>query len=198
MKELSHKLGAGFDEKDDLGVRHLLGDFNLFRIGGSRKITNLISKESEDLKWYVFDYKYIVSTGNSAQQFKQTVFFINSKKLGLPEFLMKPEGFFHRIGKWLGIEDIDFDSFPRFSDNYFLKGEYESFIRETFNNHILRLFCIEKDWWMEGMGYYLIIYKKRKILPPAEIKRFHKKALFLFDKMKHENDVYLNEKESPS
>jgi hypothetical protein len=195
MEFVATKLNSSFRLKDDFGLRNMLMDFKLFRTGGSKGITNIIWNKSEELEWYVFDYKYVISTGNSARRISQTVFFMDSKKLGLPEFSMKPENLLHRIGTWLGWDDIDFMEYPKFSDQYFLKGENESFIRKSFDEGVLKLFSIEKGWWMEGLGYYLILYKKNKKLKTYQIVDFHKKMLYLYDLFKNDKDEFYTEKE---
>ncbi|MBK9018426.1 MAG: hypothetical protein IPM82_32715 [Saprospiraceae bacterium] len=98
----------------------MLRDFHLFSKGGSKTITNMLTYSSQLMedKINIFDYKYTVSTGKSAVTFKQTVFFINSKRLAMPEMLLKPEHFFHRLGNWLGLEqDIDFEEHRIFRTN---------------------------------------------------------------------------------
>ncbi|MEM7379847.1 MAG: ABC-F family ATP-binding cassette domain-containing protein [Bacteroidota bacterium] len=57
----------------------------------------------------MFDYSYQRGKNNQKRTYRQTVFFVKSKKLGLPELFMKPESFFNMIGTYLGMQDIDFE-----------------------------------------------------------------------------------------
>ena len=84
----------------------------------------------------VFDYRFTISTGKTSVTKEQTVFFMNSKELGLPDFYMKPEHFLHKIAAFLGFEDIDFEEFPGFSDQYHLKGEDEHYIRAVMGEDV--------------------------------------------------------------
>ena len=183
LRKVAHHLGLNYREKDDLGLLRLLLDFKLFKQGGAKKIKNILWEynPSNDVKTWMFDYQYSVSTGNSHQTFKQSVFFIYSKNLGLPEFYLKPEHFFHKIASWLGKDDIDFDSHQEFSDQYYLKGEHEDIIRETFSGDSLHYFTLEKGWHVEGLNYYLIIYKSKKLLKPQQVEQFYKKALEIYN-----------------
>ena len=183
LQMLADQLGMNFARKEEWGLIALLKDFKLFRIGGSQKITNLMSKKDEWLESesHIFDYKYTVSTGKSSVTYSQTVFFVNSKKLGLPHFWMKPETFFHKIGHFLGIKDINFEAFPQFSDQYYLKGNDEDYIRATMNERVLHFFTIEKNWNLEGINYFMIFYCHNTLIPPHLIKEFYKKGMKICD-----------------
>lgn len=177
-----------YSPKDEWGLKTLLKDFKLFRRGGRKRIRNLLHKQSglHQLDTRIFDYQFTISTGNSSRTFKQTVFFVESKELGLPQFWMKPESFFHRVGAYLGFEDIDFEEYPKFSENYYLKGEDEEYIRGTLNDEFLKFFSVEKKWYLEGLNYYMIFYRFNKVLSPQEVKQLHDKGLNLVEMLKQE------------
>ncbi len=178
MEQMARQLGMNYTTKDEYGYKSLLGDFKLFRKGTGRKILNFLQKKEEelDLETFIFDYHYVISTGNSSVRYKQTVFFVKSSKLALPQFSLQPEHFFHRIGTYLGMQDIDFESHPEFSDQYLLKGEDEDLIREKLNENFRSFFTIEKNWYLEGLGYFMIFYAHNKLLPPEEIMDFYAKG----------------------
>ena len=188
IRELAPSLSMQYKRKDDLGVLHLLKDFRLFQKGSNKRIKNLLLYDDPmyDLKIRIFDYQYTISTGNSSQTFTQTVFFINTKALGLPDFYLKPENFFHKIGQWLGKKDINFTSHPVFSDAYYLKGEDEALVRHTFSENVLHYFTVEKDWSVEGLNYFLIVYKDKKKMLPEDIKHFYQKGMEIYQILKEE------------
>lgn len=188
LEKVAFQLGMDFSPADEWGLKTLLRDFKLFKRGGRRKILNMMQHQSalHEMDIRIFDYQFTVSTGNSSQTFKQTVFFVESKKLGLPQFLMKPENFLHRIAAYLGFEDIDFEEFPKFSAQYYLKGEDEDYIRGTLNDEFLKFFSIERNWYLEGLNYYLIFYRFNKLLPPTNIIDLHQKGLKLIKILEQE------------
>ncbi len=179
LNNIAYQLGMEFKAEDEWGLHTMLKDFRLFSRGHHRQITNMLYRRDGMLQLDVriFDYRYTISTGKSSHTFKQTVFYVQSKKLGLPQFLMKPERFFHKIGAWLGLEDIDFERYPRFSSQYLLKGDDEDYIRASFNEEVLQFFTIEKDWTMEGVNYYLVLYRKNRLLLPSQIVDFYRKGM---------------------
>lgn len=191
LEKAAFDLGLSFTPKDEWGLLRLLLDFQLFSRGHSKRISNILRKEDDWLHMdaSVFDYRYTISAGNSHRIFKQSVFFMHSKNLALPQFLMKPEGFFHKIGQWLGLqEDIDFEEFSAFSDQYFLKGQDEAFVRSSMNAETLRFFTIEKNWNLEGVNYFLIFYRKNKLLPPDQIKDFYQKGMKICELLSQEKE----------
>lgn len=191
LRQVAFKLKMEFHEQDEYGMIGLLRDFQLFDKGGRKEITNLMTQTSQLMedRFHVFDYRYTISTGKSAHTFKQTVLFINSKRLSMPEMLMKPEHFFNKIGTWLGLQqDIDFEEHKQFSDNYLLQGEDEPRIRRTVNQEeIIRFFTIEKDWHLESVGFFMIFYQHDRLILPNEIKHLFERGMLLFDNLKEES-----------
>ena len=100
MSKIAFDFEMDFHPKDDWGLLALLKGFQLFRQGRRRRISNILQRKDDflELETYIFDYRFVRGRSKHRKTFNQTVFFIQSKKLGLPEFLMKPENFFHRIG----------------------------------------------------------------------------------------------------
>jgi hypothetical protein len=190
LKSVAFQLDMAFQEKDEYKMVALLRDFKLFRQGGSKRIYNILSKTSGLLeeKINIFDYRYTISTGKSAHTYHQTVFFIQSKQLSLPQMLLKPEHFFHKIGAWLGMQDIDFEEFPKFSDKNLLQGEDEARIRSTLQTKtdVIRFFTVEKDWCLESIGFYMILYKEKILIDPASVKLLYEKGVMLHENLKTE------------
>lgn len=169
-------------DQDEFGEKALLSCFELFskRRG---KIRNLCQSKSDvaEARYSIFDFKYTVAYGNTVRTFDQTVFFANSKKLGLPEFIMKPEHFGHKLGKYLGWDDINFENYPVFSDKYLLKGDDQDFIRHTFNDNVLRFFSNTSGWTVEAANYYLIFYSLDSLVPPNILHDFYRLGTGIVD-----------------
>lgn len=185
MKTVAQQLGLDFVEKDEWGHISLLEGFSLFKRGGNKKIHNLISQRSAlgELKVQIFDYQYTISTGKSMVTPRQTVFFVQSKALALPEFWMKPEHIFHKIGNWLGIRDINFEEHPVFSNQYHLRGEDENLVRNVFSEDVLHFFTIERNWCLEGVGYFFVLYQNSKLIKPEAIPDFYRKGMEVLNRL---------------
>jgi hypothetical protein len=177
FKRLAYDHDLKYLGKDEYGVIGYLQEFELFhRVGSSSGISNLCQKKSHSLDYEinVFDYKYTVMVGKVPVTFQQTIYFVNSKSLDLPVFLMKPEGLMNKLGSYFGIEDIDFEDYPAFSDAYNLKGENEDYIRHHFDDHILKFFSTSAGWTIEASNFYLIFYRNNELIPDEGIGEFYR------------------------
>ncbi len=186
LQDLASRHEMTFQEKDEWGLRTLLKDFSLFGIGHSRRVFNVLYSATDFLeeKLAVFDYRYTIQAGNTPVTQFQTVFFIQSKQLSLPQMLLKPENFFHKVGTWFGMQDIDFEEYPEFSDRYLLQGEDEPRIRETINDDVSKFFLVQKKWSMESIGYFLVLYKHQHLMEAREMDHFVKKGMELYGYLK--------------
>jgi hypothetical protein len=180
--QLAKQLGYKYQEKDEFGLLNLLSDFKLMQIGSRRRIKNILSNDdlTADLKIRIFDFRYTISSGQASQRYSQSVFFVQSKELGLPRFYLQPEHFFHRVKSWIGMNDIDFDHHPDFSRTYHLNGDDEYLIRTTFSNKVLDYFSREQGWHAEGLNYFLIIYRAKELLPPDSLPAFGLKGMEVY------------------
>lgn len=94
---------------------------------------------------------------------------------------MHPEGLIHRIGDWFGFKDIDFEDFPQFSKQYYLKGKDEERVRNEMNESVLHFFTLQKGWNLEGLNFYMILYRKNKLIPPDQITTLFESGGKVFD-----------------
>ncbi len=164
-------MGWAFKHDDEWGMIKWLLDFKLFRKGRHHKVTPIIIHESDDLGFTcAFDYIYTISSGKSSHTYRQTVYFRYSKALALPHFVMVPEKWYHRIGTYFGMQDIDFVQYPTFSQNYLLQGSDEDYIRYHFDNpDLVRFFDNHGFYSFEGMNYLLILYVHNVVMPQEQI-----------------------------
>ena len=188
LSKLASKLEMKFYDKDEFGLRKRLGQFHLFRSNGTKKITNFFLKEDvwKSSKVAVFDLE-IMADDETMTEFNQTVFFVESKELSLPEFFIRPEEFFDKVGKFLRLtSEIEFEEHPEFCKNYWVEGEEESLVKKMVTDDFARFFSIEKNWQLEGMNYFMIFYQKGKLLKPEAIEDFYQKGIQLFEELKGE------------
>lgn len=190
LQQVAAKLGMEYHAEDDYNLPSHLSDFRLFRKGSSKRAYHILRKQDELMAYdiRIFDYRYLRYTGKSMRRHEQTVFFLHSTQLGLPEIWMQPETIFHKIGELVGMEDIDFLRHPKFSGQYRLTGDDEVFIRHHFTDEVLNYFTLEKGWSMEGVGYFLVLYKKDRVFSPEEIGRFYRQGMKIF-KMLSDKDA---------
>jgi hypothetical protein len=146
----------------------------LFDRGHSRKFDNVMSGSYSGFRVSLFDYSFTTGGGKSSHTWTQTVAAF-TQELSLPDFALRPEGFFDRIGEALVHKDIHFDSHPDFSHRYHLRGSDPEKIRELFSPALLT-FCEglapEDKWHIEGNGTALILYRSDATVNPVEVRAF--------------------------
>lgn len=190
---LANKLNFAFHEEDSYGLLSQLGDFKLFQEGHSKEIKRIIRRQDGlmefDISIFDYSYKKWGSSSSNAVQY-QTVFFLQSAQLGLPELQLKPETLAHKIGELVGFTDIDFVRFPKFSGQYRLTGDDEEYIRHHFTDEVLNYFTINKGWSMEGLGFYLLFYRKGMLIPSAQIEEFYTRGLEIYRLMTDKDEQH--------
>jgi hypothetical protein len=187
FKKVCFRHELDYLDKDEYGMVRYLESFELFR-HKSGTVKHLSHRKSINLDFEInlFDYSYVVSTGKTTITVQQTVFFVNSKSLDLPIFLLRPEHLGHRIMEYFGSEDIDFDQYPVFSEKYRLTGENEDFIRSAFDDKVLRYFSEANGWHIEATNYYLVYYEPSKLCPVEELDRFYSRGEEIYQLFKVE------------
>ena len=208
LKDFAEQMGMEFSEKGDSALLESLSAFDLFSKSRTKstsfsgvKITNVLYGDSEQLGYgEEFEVRILECTQDIGEdgQVHQTVICFRSSQLSLPDFSMRPEYFFHKIGSVLGYQDIDFESHPtaaEFSKKYLLRGKDEQKIRVLFTDKVLTFFAAHPDvgnghlpFWhwsqhmvcVEGSGDQLILYRDGIRIKPEDIPAVMKAGFEVF------------------
>ena len=198
FKNLAEQMGMEFSEKGD-NISSGSSGFELFSTSRANitfsksgvDITNVLYGDSEQLG-YGEEFKVTIldcsRSEYSAVQERtrytvQTVICFRSPQLSLPDFSMRPEHFFDKIGSVLGYNDIDFESHPTaavFSKKYLLRGKDEQKIRALFTDEVLAFFAGQDKICVEGFSSHLCFYRARKLIEPEDIPAFMKEGFEVF------------------
>ena len=183
LRNLAVRRDYTYGETDEHGLSQRLREFRLNSRGHSRTVTNVLRRQHGMLEYdsSVFDFSYREWGDEASKATHQTVFFLESQQLVLPELRMQPETVVHKLGELFGFGDIDFVRFPKFSSQYRLTGEDEVFIRHHFTDEVLSFFTLNKGWSLEAIGYYVILYKKGFLLPPDQIDALFRKGMRVYE-----------------
>ena len=178
---ISAELKLNFFPKGSTSLFERLKPFYLFSKGRSRKIKNLMEGEANKVELAIFDYQYTTHGGQHPQTHRQSLLFIRSPKLNLPDFSLRPENVFHKIGSAFGDKDIDFETHPIFSKSYLLRGDNEAVIRGLFNNELLNFIQSQQKISIEGSSDQLIFYRHKNRVKPEEVESFMEEGFQVFD-----------------
>ncbi len=131
----------------------------IFRLGRSRKSSNLIQTQSRAGNISFFDYRYVTGGGKNSQSHNFTLALIACQGFAVPAFDLKPETFVYKIGEALGFKDIDLPAFPLFSDKYRLTGPDEAAVHLFFTPRRAAWFEANLGLRVQGAGGHLVIFR---------------------------------------
>lgn len=132
LQRLAEELGLAWYPQGQAATESVLRSFSFYDQGRGHQLYNLIHGQTDEAEIALFDFKFTTGSGKQQQTHQRTVALVRSPQLNLPRFSLQPEHFFHRVGKWFGMQDINFEEYPKFSKKYMLQGADEAAIRAVF------------------------------------------------------------------
>jgi len=160
----------------DLGITV---PFQLLSLGRSKEISNIVVADTQDTVAVMFDYKYVLGSGKNSATHQLSVVFFSSKLLNTPEFTMRPERWFHRLGQVFGIKDINFQTHPVFSSQFLLQASDENALRTWMSMNRLTSLEKHKDICIESIGSECLIYKTT-LIQPRNLRAWLEEAFTIF------------------
>ena len=179
----AESMGLTFCPDGDEALLDQLSSFKLFNQGRARKMKNLIQGDSGEVSIAIFDYQYTTGSGKNSHTHLQSVVALQSHELVCPDFTMRPEGMFDKIGSALGFQDIDFESHPVFSKSFVLQSSNEAAIRQYFTPSLLEFFQTKPGISVEAQSGTLFFYRSGKRISPEQIKNNLAQAYEVFGVM---------------
>lgn len=171
------RMGFSFSPEAEPSLLGTLSHFHLFSQGRGRKIRNVMRKRLASVEVAIFDYQYTTGSGRHSSTHYQTVVLFESERLQLPDFTLRPEDVFHKIGGFFGYQDIDFEANPAFSDTYLLQGSDEAQIRAVFTDEVLSYYVQHWRACTEASGRQLVYYRNHQRETSARMQNFFDRGL---------------------
>jgi hypothetical protein len=172
LRTLAGRLGFTFVRDGDPVLMERLPAFQLFSRGRHRRHRNVMQGERRRVAVTISEYRYTTGGGRSSNTHVQTVLVLQSDRLDLPRFGLRPQHFGHRLATRFGYQDIDLAGQPMFSEHYLLQGEDEAAIRATFDDRVVACFTRQPTLTIEGERDTLLIYRPRRRPRPEELETF--------------------------
>jgi hypothetical protein len=166
----AEELGLRFSKDAGSDLETRFADFRLFKNHGS--IKNVTRGETSQARLSIFHYAYPCGSGNTSGTRSQTVVAMESEKLQVPPFHLRPEHILDVVGSVLGLQDIDFDHHPGFSKAYVLQSADEQETRTFFDDPLLDFFAEQTSITFETKEGAFIYYRHDKTIKPNELREF--------------------------
>ncbi len=180
ISQIAEKMGLSFIAQHDPAMHTELSSFSLFQSGRGRKMKNMVHGDTDDLRIAIFDYQYTTGSGKHKHTHHQTVIAFMGPSLALPQFELKPENLFHKIGGMLGMKDINFDTHPKFSKMFYLRGSDEEAIRRVFRPEVLSLFEQRPGLYVQAAGEKVVYFRAGKRVSAEEYRQLLAEAFELY------------------
>ncbi|REK12359.1 MAG: hypothetical protein DWQ37_12405 [Planctomycetota bacterium] len=114
LRELALRNGWHFRAAKDWGMDARYAAFSCFQKGSNRYAFNILQGSHDDRPICAFDYHYeTYSTDSKGRRQTHHHYFsavVLDTNLPLKPLVIRPEGFFDKIGEFFGLDDIDFES----------------------------------------------------------------------------------------
>lgn len=177
---LAAGMGLEFHAFGGLDLKKRLSILQLFKLGHSRKLSNLLTGETDECRISIFDYRFTTGSGKSSHTTKLTIAALESPRLKIPAFTLRPEKFFDKIGSLLGWQDISFPDNAAFSRRFVLRGNDEEEIRRLFSRPLQDFFSERTGCCVEAFPGLMIYYISGKRCKPEEFPTLFEGAYQVF------------------
>jgi hypothetical protein len=178
LQTIARQMSMDFFPDGDEGIAPMLSNLEFFRYGDRCKVSNLIrgqiDRKGRTISVAIFDYDYTiclhqstefslsdnsisVEIDNNTQSFCQTVLVFYDESLDLPGFGLRPEHLWDKLANLVGFEDINFDGFPNFSQQYRLSANPDADIHQIFQPNLIK-FYESNQICSEAIGPYVLIF----------------------------------------
>lgn len=179
MRAFAQRMGWSFQAAPPLDVVSDRKRLGLFAVRMHQGIRNHLSGAVGEYRVTVFDLAYSTTDGEGIKGWEQTVMHVQSTRLCLPAFALRPERVYHRSGDGVGGGDIDFDGDTDFSRAYQLRGADEAAIRAAFGADVRAALHRRPGTSADGDGSDLFVWRRAQLAQPGEIAALVQGALDL-------------------
>ena len=181
LRVLADQLNLSFDPAGGGVLEREFARFHLFQQGRSRRAHNLLYGGAAEREVLIFDYEYLVGGGKSQHTYRQSVIALPLGRATLPDFEVRPENIFDKIGAAFGYQDIDFPERPGFSSRYLVRGKDEEAVRTLFDGRRIEAFESVRGVSVEGGGAWIVVYHAGKRKSSLELSALLEEARAIRD-----------------
>lgn len=169
MRALAARMGWSFDPQPSLDVVPNRKRLGLFTVRMHQRMRNHLSGTVGEYRVAVFDLEYSTTDGDGPRGWQQTVVHVQSPRLRLPAFSLRPERVFHRAGDSVGGGDIDFAGDSEFSCAYQLRGPDEDAVREAFGEEARAAFSGTSGSFVDADGSDFLFWRRAEPTRPDDV-----------------------------
>ena len=180
LSKVALELGLDFQPDEDQELQSQFAEFALMQKGRGRKLTNVCTGGTDEVRLWIFDYRFVTGYGKNRRVHRQTVTAMESGQLRLPGFHLRPEEVIDRVSQMVGLRDINFEQHLRFSSQFVLQSDGSDETHEFFDNDLLDFFADRPGISIETRPQLFIVYQSRKLATPADFRKVFEDGFTFF------------------
>ncbi len=178
LAALARRLGFRFSPRRDESHENRYHHFEVFRQGHSRCAFNTLSGSlavgQRAMPILLGDYEYKVTTSNGKTTQTTTYHFsfaiAHLPYVGVPDVLIRPEGFFDKIKSAIGFDDIDFES-AEFSKCFFVKSADKRFAYDLIDPRMMEFLLATRPPGLDMERGRILLTDGSRRWEPAQFER---------------------------
>jgi hypothetical protein len=180
MQLVASELGLAYQVVQPGEYDGRLAKYSFLNHGSGRQKSNFIVATTDELSLVVFDYRYSSNSGKNRKMYNQTIAWVTSDQLVMPEFYISPESWLDRVGDFFLRQDIDFQEDPIFSKAFVLSGKNRDQIKQFFNAQRREALLKISLPSIECFPGELLFYRPGQLIAPDQLKSIMNEAFELY------------------
>ncbi len=186
MGEVADQLGLERPEDGSDQLEEHLQE--MFSGTGSVSVTNVVRREIGSAQLMIGDLtrtsRRSGSSSSRSRSTTRTFAYFESPDLRWPTFTLQPEGMLVSLfSDLVGVQDIDFEEFPPFSQKYHLSGRHPDRIRQFFTPELLQYFTDNTGLEVRGERDGVVLVRPGEPCEPDELEAFVEHATNMFTRL---------------
>jgi hypothetical protein len=185
LGELAALHGWQFSAARESGMESRFSEFPCFQQGSCRYAYNVLQGGADQRSIYAFDYHYETystdSKGDSQTNHHYFSVMIVLVAWPLKPLLIRPEGFFDKIGEFLGFDDIDFES-DEFSRKFFVKSPDRRWAFDVIHQATMEFLLAAPRFTIEMSGPAVMAYRS-SLFEPADFEDAYRVVSGILDRL---------------
>lgn len=152
-----------FSAAKDKTLADRFDGFGILHRGHSRHAKNVVSGTHNDRPLWAFDYSYTTGSGRNRRTHRFSAVVIKCAHPLIP-LTIRREHLFDRVGEFIGLDDIDFES-AEFSRRFYVKSPDRRWAYDVIHATMMEFLLEHCNASVEFDGWHVMAHRRRRFSP---------------------------------
>ena len=172
--------GLAFDAGNDDSLKDRFAEFDCLTQGHDRYAYNRVWGDWNGRELLALDYHYQTGSGDDETTHIFSAVILTSR-IPLRPLFIRPEGFFDKVGEFLGFDDIDFES-AEFSRQFYVKSPDRRWAYDVIHQRAMDFLLGMPRFWLQFDRRHVIAWRDDDF-KPAEFQQAAELIAGLLDRL---------------